>query len=651
MAAGSNKINSFVFFFVFLPLFAVLGVYNAQYFQRLYKTKSDNVVTFRKTAEQAFADEMNRTIAYVASLGYIPAVSKVLGGSGDARKNLIKSEWTFNQWFSDLVKGELGVATEIDLGMIMKNDITLAMERVKVDHPEIKNFQLSGPIGTIIASSERPKTKNARNEKWWREAIKAQGKPYLDGMYENGSVFVHYSIWSVESGRAMPVGVMRVEVQVADVVSRIPENRFGAQAAIIVMGARENPERYFSAGSTTTLEAHAVKMMEYITRVGREKGYISGIHYSRGIVEDFALSQNIRLLAMKEGPLINFKAYMPVIISILLSLVGLGLISFFAKATGIKMESVNRENIQAGNWVLHRARGDAIKEATGSRVGKTLEKWMGDLRRSIVENMEVTQFESERDLHLAREFQLSYLNRAYPRIPEVYVPGRLKVNFHHYYKPAMALGGDFFDVMKLGPETAGVFIADVMGHGTRSALITSNLRMIMSELLPQGLNARNYLREINRNFCMMLEHIEIKHPIFCTAFYFVVDASARAATFSTAGHPAPFHLKRSLNHVERLQVATPHGTALGILKDEDYTGGSCRLTEGDVLIFFTDGVYEAFDSHGNEFGLQRLDRTIRKLMHNSMESLVEGIVKEVNDFTTGEPLRDDICVLAIEVTE
>jgi sigma-B regulation protein RsbU (phosphoserine phosphatase) len=175
--------------------------------------------------------------------------------------------------------------------------------------------------------------------------------------------------------------------------------------------------------------------------------------------------------------------------------------------------------------------------------------------------------------------------------------------------------------------------------------------MIMTELLPQGRNARNYLRELNRNFCMMLEQIEIKHPIFSSAFYFVADTSARAATFSTAGHPAPFHLKRSLNHVERLQVATPHGTALGILKDEDYTGGSCRLTEGDVLIFFTDGVYEAFDTHGNEFGLQRLDRTIRKLMHNSMESLVEGIVEEVNDFTTGEPLRDDICILAIEVTD
>ncbi|MFT5124191.1 MAG: serine phosphatase RsbU (regulator of sigma subunit) [Kiritimatiellia bacterium] len=650
MAAGGNKINSFVFFFVFLPLFAVLAVYNAQLFQRSYTQKSDGVVTFRKTAVQTFENELNSSITFVGSLGYMPAVSKILGGSGSARDKLSKSEWAFDEWFIQLSRSP-DKTTEVDFEAIMKNDITLAMDRVRVEHPEIANFQLTDNIGTMIASSIRPKTKNARNEDWWKKALKAKGKPYLDGMYENGSIFVHYSIWNSAGPNVAPVGVIRVEVKVDRVVQRIQADQFGIDAAIIVMGAKENPEKYFTAGSKTTLDSHSVPLMQYINEYGREKGWKSGIHFSRDILHSFTLSQNIRLLAMKEGPLINFKDFMPVMISSLLSLAALGFVTFMAKITGTKMESANRENIQAGNWVLHRARGDSVKEATNTKIGKTLESWMSDLRRSIVENMEVTQFESERDLHLAREFQMSYLDRPYPRIPEVHVPGRLKLSFYHYYKPAMALGGDFFDVIKLGPETAGVLIADVMGHGTRSALITSNIRMIMSELHSQGRNARNFLREMNRNFCSMLEHIEIQHPIFCSAFYFVVDTTARAATFSTAGHPAPFHLKRALNHVERLQVATPHGTALGIVKDEDYTGGSCRLAAGDVLIFFTDGVYEAFDSHGNEFGLIRLDKTIRKLMHNSMEGLVDGIVNQINDFTAGEPLRDDICILALEVTE
>jgi TPR repeat protein len=349
--------------------------------QRLYKTKSDNVVTFRKTAEQAFAAEMNQTITYVASLGYIPAVSKDLGGSGDARNNLIESEWTFNQWFSDHVQGELGVAPDIDLGLIMKNDITLAMARVRVEHPEIRNFQLSDPIGTIIASSERPKTKNARNEKWWREAIKAQGEPYLEGMFENGTVFVHYSIWSAESGRVVPVGVMRVEVQVADVVSRIPENMFGTDAAIIVMGARENPVRYFSAGSAATLDAHAVKMMEYISRTGREKGYYDGIHYSRGIVEGFALSRNIRLLAMTEGSLTNFQANRPVPQDYKEALKWFRLAAYQGYATaqvnlGVMYdngEGVPQDDVQAYAWYnLASANGDAKANQAKAALAKKM---------------------------------------------------------------------------------------------------------------------------------------------------------------------------------------------------------------------------------------------------------------------------------------
>jgi len=121
--------------------------------------------------------------------------------------------------------------------------------------------------------------------------------------------------------------------------------------------------------------------------------------------------------------------------------------------------------------------------------------------------------------------------------------------------------------------------------------------------------------------------------------------------FQNAGHPAPFHINRSGNHVNRLVVSEPHGAALGIEPHEEYTGGSCRLVAGDVFIFYTDGVYEAFNAYGQEFGMEQLEKTLRGLMHNSLQEIVDGVLAAVVDFTGNEPLQDDICILGVEVAE
>ena len=610
MAAGNRKINSFIYLYVMLPLFTVLALANARMFNRVYQAKSDNVIGMRKLATSTVEDQIGRASSEAMRFGYLPEVLDIIGSNTDASDALRRKEWTFETWFDQLFKGEEGraAATKVlDREMVVNNDITKAMRRIQQSSPHVGGFLFTDNLGVVIAASRLPDTGNARNKEWWREAFRTEGKPNYGGMTETGLIYINYSIWS-GGENSLPIGMARIEIKMPELIENISSNVLENSSALIVMGSREN-STWYGAGDPETIENHGAKMVGYLGRTGREEGWVDGIHYSRDTIKQYQFPENIRVLAIQEGALINLKAYLPVGITSFASLAGLGIIIFLARRAGNRLQQSNRENIQAGNWILHRMRGDGLKEASGSRISKQLDTWMNDFRRSVVENVEVQEYESKRELHLAREFQLSYMDRPYPRIPEVYVPGRLKLNFYHYYKPAMALGGDFFEILKLGPETAGVAIADVMGHGTRSALITSNLRAIMSELQGQGRNARNYLREMNREFYNLLGHVELQHPIFASAFYFVADTVARSATFSTAGHPAPFHLKRSLNHVERLQVSSPHGAALGILKDEDYTGGSCRLTEGDVFVFFTDGVYEAFNAHGDEFGLS-LDRTI-----------------------------------------
>lgn len=252
------------------------------------------------------------------------------------------------------------------------------------------------------------------------------------------------------------------------------------------------------------------------------------------------------------------------------------------------------------------------------------------------------------DLELARDFQLAYLERPYPDIPQTHFEGRLRLDFYHRYQPALALGGDFFDIIPLAPDTAGVFVADVMGHGARSALITAILRTILRDLHGQGRNAPHYVSEVNRELCEVMR--TFPQPLFASAFYFVPDTTSRMATFSTAGHPSPFYLHRSVGRVSRLDVPAPHGAALGIIPKEEYTGGKVRLVDRDVFIFFTDGLYEAANEEGEEFGLARMEKVIRANLYKDHRLIVDALMKAVQDFMGDAPVNDDLCVVSVDVT-
>ncbi|MEM4725104.1 MAG: SpoIIE family protein phosphatase, partial [Candidatus Hadarchaeum sp.] len=251
------------------------------------------------------------------------------------------------------------------------------------------------------------------------------------------------------------------------------------------------------------------------------------------------------------------------------------------------------ELIEAGDWILRTALGRPsqlhLPTPPGSKIPpatpiqKELQHWLHSLLEDLQNEYSAHTNEVQRDLNLAREFQQAYMDRPYPKIPAVHVEGRLRLEFYHRYQPALALGGDFYNILTLGPDTAGIFISDVMGHGTRSALITAIIRTLIDDLEPLGRNARHFLTEMNRQFCQLLK--SAPSPLFASAFYLVADTTARVATFSSAGHPAPFHIRRSVGRISRLDVPMPRGAALGMIPDEKYSGGYCRLIDGDVFIF------------------------------------------------------------------
>ena len=256
--------------------------------------------------------------------------------------------------------------------------------------------------------------------------------------------------------------------------------------------------------------------------------------------------------------------------------------------------------------------------------------------------------EIQRDLQFAREFQEALMPHDYPQVPSETCVAPLALNFHHVYMPASSVGGDFFDVLKLDDHRAGIFIADVMGHGARSALVTAILRTLLQDLSAQADDPARFLEFINRHFYELVE--ESKQFIFVSAFYLVVDTQKAVATFASAGHPSPLVAERARRTVRPLIQKLRDNPALGLFRESHYTSFTSSAANGDVFLLYTDGISEAVNGDGEEFGRDRLCAVLKQNLDRDVTGLTQSVIEAVNQFTGAKVLPDDICLVAVEVT-
>ncbi len=252
------------------------------------------------------------------------------------------------------------------------------------------------------------------------------------------------------------------------------------------------------------------------------------------------------------------------------------------------------------------------------------------------------------DFDMAREIQNIFLPSHYPTFPRSATAEQSAIKFCHRYEPAAAVGGDFFDVFPINDTTAGIFICDVLGHGMRAALITAIIRSLVEELMPVAADTGKFLEEINRSLHAILGRTEDK--LLVTAFYLVVDSATHEIRFSNAGHPSPFHLKRNAGVVEPLSAADPrHGPALGLLESPMYPVCSCPVAANDLLLLYTDGLFEQPDANGEEFGKERILAAVRNHVQTPMTQLCDELLDEVKQFSQRKDFEDDVCLVGVEI--
>lgn len=249
----------------------------------------------------------------------------------------------------------------------------------------------------------------------------------------------------------------------------------------------------------------------------------------------------------------------------------------------------------------------------------------------------------EEELQLAREIQHAFTTRDYPGIAD----SARQIAFGSRYVPISGLAGDFYEIIPLRHDCAGVLICDVMGHGVRSALVVAMLRGLLEKQRSLATEPAAFLHGLNEGLAAILERAGI--TMFATAFYGVIDLREGTLTHACAGHPGP--VIDGPDGVRQIAAAREQrGPGLGLCRDAHYPSNSMPLDSIRRMILFTDGVLEAENQQGEPFFENRLIEIIASHAGDTLNHLLDDILSSVLAFSQARQFDDDVCLLGIEIS-
>jgi phosphoserine phosphatase RsbU/P len=238
----------------------------------------------------------------------------------------------------------------------------------------------------------------------------------------------------------------------------------------------------------------------------------------------------------------------------------------------------------------------------------------------------------KRDLEIAREIQ-TWLVPSQP--PEV-----AGANIAFATRPQNSVAGDYYDAFYPNPENREklmIVIADVAGKSVPAALLMATLQASLRTIAGENALLADLVARLNRYACAH----SLNGLRFTTAVLSEYNPTLRRLTYVNAGHNAPI-LRRANGTLESLDAG---GLPLGIQSDRNYETATLELKAGDALIFFTDGVVEAFNESGEEFGNERWLSAIRNLPDWDASQSLQFLMKRVDEFVGATRQSDDITCL------
>lgn len=242
------------------------------------------------------------------------------------------------------------------------------------------------------------------------------------------------------------------------------------------------------------------------------------------------------------------------------------------------------------------------------------------------------------DPSITLEEAASFQKRLLPEIPPSSVCG---LNIAVHTQAAEHVSGDAFDLILLDQNKIGITIADVQGKGISAALFANMLRSTMHFLARESFSTVSVVGKLNS----ILHKEAVATQKLFSLFYGVYDPAEKILSYTGSGHGSPMLVRARTGATERL---CSDGIPGGIEPLQRMRERSAFLHEGDVLAFFTDGVIERMNKHGERFGEERLSVLLREFGHGSAEECLRRVLHQLEAFSP-LPITDDMTLIVAKI--
>jgi sigma-B regulation protein RsbU (phosphoserine phosphatase) len=235
-----------------------------------------------------------------------------------------------------------------------------------------------------------------------------------------------------------------------------------------------------------------------------------------------------------------------------------------------------------------------------------------------------------------REAELNFALEVQQALFPKQFPAETGLEFSAVCVPARGIGGDYYDVLKRRGGGLAFVIADISGKGISAAILMSNVHAVLRTLYDAGHAAGELCSQLNRHL-----HRITKGSKFATAFYAEWSEPSRCLTYVNAGHPAPIVLGSSSDSL--LQTGGP---PLGVFPDTEFQTGKLLLQPGDTIVLYSDGITDAGENSGRQFGEARLEATVKQHGEKPLDEIQQQVLKAVRDWS-GNEVEDDMTLLLV----
>lgn len=219
------------------------------------------------------------------------------------------------------------------------------------------------------------------------------------------------------------------------------------------------------------------------------------------------------------------------------------------------------------------------------------------------------------------------------------------VNFMSKYLPALDIGGDMYDMVKLDSSNVAVIMGDVSGHGIAAALLTAMLKMMFRNILSTTHEPSEVLNKMNVEFCNIFTNKLI--DVYSCVFYAVIDTENKEIFCSNAGHTLPIFVEADTNSAYEIDI---HGLPIGMMENSTYITKILSFTNGDLVFFHTDGLGDSLYKDTTDEFVHKLKELLISVKNMPVEQIISHVLDQFrNNDDVGNYESDDISIIVCKV--